>query len=423
MHSRERCHVITRNPNRELAISAGFPVRRHPFASWPQFNADEIDAACAVLRSGKVNYWTGEEGVQFEKEFAAYTGCRYAVAVSNGTVALELSLRAMGIEPGDEVVVPSRTFIASASAAVMCRATPVMADVDRESQNLTAASIERVLSPRTRAVIAVHLAGWPCDMDPILALAREHKLKVLEDCAQAHGAAYKGRKVGSMGDAGAFSFCQDKIMSTGGEGGMITTNDEDVFRAAWSLKDHGKNYDTMNPRTTSPEFRWVHDSFGTNGRLTEMQAAIGRVQLRELDKRVAARRANAAALTHEIRNVAGLRLTIPLPEVDHAYYKYYAFLRPEGLRRDWERDRVAAALRAEGIPCFSGSCSEIYMEKAFSLAARPPARLPIARELGETSLMFLVHPTLVPSDMLDVARAIGKVLNVAINPAQRHVAA
>lgn len=414
--------MITENRNSELAINTGPPIREHPFAPWPQFSADEIGAACAVLRSGKVNYWTGEEGLQFEKEFAAYTGCRYAVAVSNGTVALELSLKAMGIGPGDEVVVPSRTFIASASAAVMCGATPVMADVDRESQNLTAASIEQVLSPRTRAVVAVHLAGWPCDMDSILELAGEHKLKVLEDCAQAHGAAYKGRKVGCMGDAGAFSFCQDKIISTGGEGGMMTTNDEAVFKAAWSFKDHGKNYDAMNPRPTSPEFRWVHDSFGTNGRLTEMQAAIGRVQLRELDDRVAARRDNAGYLMQQIGDVPGLRLTVPPPEVDHAYYKYYVFLRPQELRQNWDRDRVAAALRAEGIPCFSGSCSEIYLEKAFSMAARPHERLPVARELGETSLMFLVHPTLVRSDMLDAARAIRKVLNVAANPAQRQAA-
>lgn len=415
--------MIIENRNSELAINAGLPVRERTFAPWPQFSADEIAAACSVLRSGKVNYWTGEEGLQFEKEFAAYTGCRYAVAVSNGTVALELSLKAMGIGPGDEVVVPSRTFIASASAAVMCGATPVMADVDRESQNLTAASIEQVRSPRTRAVVAVHLAGWPCDMDPILDLAREHKLKVLEDCAQAHGAAYKGRRVGSIGDAGAFSFCQDKIMSTGGEGGMITTNDEAVFKAAWNFKDHGKNYDAMNPRPTSPEFRWVHDSFGTNGRLTEMQAAIGRVQLRELDDRVAARCANAGYLMQQIGDVPGLRLTVPPPEVGHAYYKYYVFLRPQELRQNWDRDRVAAALRAEGIPCFSGSCSEIYLEKAFSMAARPHERLSVARELGQTSLMFLVHPTLVQSDMLDAARAIRKVLSVAVNPVQRCVAA
>ncbi|HEX7961651.1 MAG TPA: DegT/DnrJ/EryC1/StrS family aminotransferase, partial [Terriglobales bacterium] len=222
-------------------------MRTEPFAPWPEFRENEVAAACAVLRSGKVNYWTGEQGLQFEREFAEYTGCRYAVAVSNGTVALEAALRAMGIGPGHEVVVPSRTFIASASAVVMCGATPVVADIDRNSQNLTAASIEQVLSPRTRAVVAVHLAGWPCDMGSILDLAREHGLKVLEDCAQAHGAAYRGRKVGSIGDAGAFSFCQDKIMSTGGEGGMITSNDESIYKAAWSFKDHGKNYSGTNP--------------------------------------------------------------------------------------------------------------------------------------------------------------------------------
>jgi dTDP-4-amino-4,6-dideoxygalactose transaminase len=422
MHSRERRLVITENQNSKLAIDAGVPVRKRPFAPWPEFSAGELAAASAVLRSGKVNYWTGNEGVQFEKEFAAYTGCRYAVAVSNGTVALELALKAMGIGPGDEVVVPSRTFIASASAVVLCGATPVIADVDRESQNLTAGSIQQALSPRTRAIVAVHLAGWPCDMDPILELAHEHKLKVLEDCAQAHGAAYKGRRVGSMGDAGAFSFCQDKIMSTGGEGGMITTNDQAIFKAAWSYKDHGKNYDAMHPRTASPEFHWVHDSFGTNARLTEMQAAIGRVQLRELDARLAARRANAGALTREIRDIAGLRMTVPPPEVSHAYYKYYAFLRPEQIRPGWDRDQVAAALRAEGIPCFSGSCSEIYLEKAFALRPRPRERLLVARELGETSLMFLVHPTLLQRDMLDAARAIRKVLNAAVKPVLRQAA-
>lgn len=423
MRGRERRHVITQNQSAELAIDGGAPVRTEPFAPWPEFRENEVAAACAVLRSGKVNYWTGEQGLQFEREFAEYTGCRYAVAVSNGTVALEAALRAMGIGLGHEVVVPSRTFIASASAVVMCGATPVVADIDRNSQNLTAASIEQVLSPRTRAVLAVHLAGWPCDMGSILDLAREHGLKVLEDCAQAHGAAYRGRKVGSIGDAGAFSFCQDKIMSTGGEGGMITSNDESIYKAAWSFKDHGKNYSGMNPRTSSTEFRWVHDSFGTNGRLTEMQAAIGRVQLRELDERVAARRNNADVLMQEIRDIEGLRLTVPPPGVGHAYYKYYAFLRPQHLRPGWDRDRVAAAIRAEGIPCFSGTCSEIYREKAFSLAIRPRRSLSVAQELGETTLMFLVHPTLRHSDMLDTARAIRKVLNAATGVGAESVAA
>lgn len=407
----------------ELAINSGHPVRTEPFAPWPEFCEDEVAAACAVLRSGKVNYWTGDEGVNFEKEFASYIGCRYAVAVSNGTVALELALRAMGLEPGDEVVVPSRTFIASASAVVMCGATPVMADIDRTSQNLTADTVERVLSPHTRAIVAVHLAGWPCDMDPILSLAHDRNLKVLEDCAQAHGATYKGRKVGSIGDAGAFSFCQDKIMSTGGEGGIITTNDESIFEAAWSYKDHGKNYRAMHPREHSAEFRWVHDSFGTNGRLTEMQAAIGRVLLRKLDERVTARQANAGLLTRELADVTGLRLTVPPPEIGHAYYKYYAFMEPQHLHAGWSRDRIAAAIRMEGIPCSTGICSEIYLEKAFSRELRICERLPTARELGETSLMFLVHSSLRRQDIFDTARAIKKVLNVATKPVLTHVAA
>jgi len=407
----------------KLAIDSGAPVRTQPFAPWPSFSEDEVAAACEVLRSGKVNYWTGDQGTQFEKEFAAYIGCRFAIAVANGTVALELALKAMGIGPGDEVIVPSRTFIASASAVVQCGATPVIADVDRNSQNLTAATVQSALSSRTRAIIPVHLAGWPCDMDSILELARNNNLKVLEDCAQAHGATYRGSKVGSMGDAAAFSFCQDKIMSTGGEGGMITTNDEAIFEAAWSYKDHGKNYRVMQSRAPSHEFRWVHDSFGTNARLTEMQAAMGRVQLRKLDDRVAARRANAITLTDAIANTPGLRVTAPPAEVGHAYYKYYAFIEPGALDDGWDRDRIAAAISAEGIPCSNGSCSEIYLEKAFPLQTRTRERLPVARELGETSLMFLVHSTLLHHDMLDTAYAIRKVLEVAAKPRLRQVAA
>jgi dTDP-4-amino-4,6-dideoxygalactose transaminase len=414
--------MITRNQQTNLAIDGGIPVRARPFPQWPEFCNDEIFAAHAVLRSGKVNYWTGEEGIRFEEEFASYLGCRYAVAVANGTAALELALRSMGIGPGDEVVVPSRTFIASASAVVLCGATPVFADVDRESQNLTAATVQRALSPCTRAVVAVHLAGWPCDMDPILELARERRLKVLEDCAQAHGAMYNGRKVGGIGDVGAFSFCQDKIMSTGGEGGMITTNDKAIFRTAWSWKDHGKNYAAMHPRMASSEFQWVHDSFGTNSRMTEMQAAIGRVQLRDLDRRIAARRANAECLTRELSGVAGLRLTVPPPEIGHAYYKYYLFLELRDLSDDWNRDRVAAAIRAEGIPCSGGSCSEIYLERAFSSEARPRERLPVARELGESSLMLFVHPTLSRNDMIETVRSIRKVLAAAVKPSLEQVA-
>src|SRR3981189_1340193 len=272
---------------------AASPVRTTPFAPWPAFEQDEIDAVRDVMVSGKINYWTGQEGRLFEKEYAAYVGSRYAIALTNGTVALELALAALRIGPGDEVIVPSRTFLATASCALMRGAKPVFADVDRVSQNITADTIRPLITPRTRAVIVVHLAGWPCDMDPILALAREHNFKVIEDCAQAHGAVYKGRNVGSMGDVAAFSFCQDKIMTTGGEGGLITTNDEEVWSRAWSFKDHGKSFDAVYHRHHPPGFRWLHESVGTNWRLTEMQSALGRVLLRKLPERVEARRRNA----------------------------------------------------------------------------------------------------------------------------------
>jgi len=396
----------------QLAIEGGKPVRSAPFAPWPYFEAEEREAVERVLESGKVNYWTGEEGRQFEREFAAYVGTKYAVAVANGTVGLELALFALGIGTDDEVVTASRTFIASASCAVMRGATPTMADVDRESQNVTAETIRQAITPRTRAIIAVHLAGWPCDMDPILELAREHGLRVIEDCAQAQGARYKGRPVGSMGDINSFSFCQDKIMTTGGEGGLVTTNNEEYWERAWSFKDHGKSYDAVYRRQHPPGYRWLHEQFGTNWRLTEMQSAMGRVLLRKLDSHVAIRRRHAERLNAAFSAISALRTTLPPADTFHSYYKYYVFVRPEQLGEGWDRDRIQAAIVAEGIPCFSGSCSEIYLEKAFD-GMRPEHRLPVARELGETSLMFLVHPTLSDQEIDDTIAAVRKVMEHA----------
>lgn len=392
---------------------AGSPARRRPFAPWPYFSEDEIEAALSVLRSGRVNYWTGEQGREFEREFAAYCGCARGVAVANGTVALELALRALGIGAGDEVVVPSRTFIATASAAVVCGARPVIADIDPFSQNLTAASVAAVLTPRTRAVIPVHMAGWPCDMPAIMELAQARGLKVIEDCAQAHGARIDGRPVGSFGDAAAFSFCQDKIMTTAGEGGLLATSDERVYKRAWSFKDHGKSYEAVFERQHPPGFRWLHESFGTNMRLSEVHAAIGRVALRKLDTWVDKRRRLARALIERLSPLPALRIALPPARVHHSYYKFYAFVRPELLRRGWDRDRIVQAIADEGVPCFSGTCSEIYLEQAFPAELRPLARLPVARALGETSLMFLVHPTLDLSDMDDVAAAVERVLAAA----------
>jgi len=397
-----------------LAIDGGTPVRSSPSAPWPYFASDEISSVTSVLQSGKVNYWTGEEGRLFEKEFAVFTGCDYAIALANGTVALELAIYALGIGHGDEVIVTSRTFIASASCAVMRGAKPVMADVDPINQNITADTIKAVITPKTKAIIAVHLAGWPCEMESIIELAREHGLKVVEDCAQAHGATYNGRPVGSLGDVAAFSFCQDKTMTTGGEGGMLTTNDRELWEKAWAFKDHGKSYDAVYNRQHSPGFRWLHESFGTNWRLTEMQSAIGRIQLRKLPEWIRIRQRNANALTKCFSGITALRVTIPSDDISHAYYKYYVFVRPDRLKEGWNRDRIIAAINAEGVSCFAGSCSEIYLERAFEREGlRPLGRLAVAKELGETSLMFLVHPTLNESDMNDVCKAVLKVMSVA----------
>jgi dTDP-4-amino-4,6-dideoxygalactose transaminase len=396
-----------------LAIDGGRPTVDKALPLWPQFALDEIEAASAVLVSGKVNYWTGEEGRNFEREYASYIGTRHAIAVANGTVALELALHALGIGVGDEVIVPSRTFIATASCVVMRGAVPVIADIDPISGNLTAETIAPLVNRRTKAIIAVHVAGWPCNMDPIMELARSRGIKVIEDCAQAHGATYKGRPVGSIGHLGAFSFCQDKILSTGGEGGLITSDDERLWNLAWSFKDHGKNYDAVYNREHPPGFRWLHESFGTNWRLTEMQSAIGRVLLRKLPERVQLRRRNAAILDREFSQIPALLVVIPPSDFGHSYYKYYVYVRPELLREDWNRDRLMAAIKAEGVPCSSGICSEIYLEKAFSTLMRPVRRLPNAAKLSETSLMFLVHPTLSVGQVSNIAAAVRKVLRVA----------
>jgi len=398
---------------KELMIAGGKPVRTRPLPPWPFFTEDQIEAAAAVLRSGKINYWTGEEGRQFEKEYARYVGCEHAVALANGTVALELALLALGIGPGDEVIVTSRTFIASASCVVVRGGIPLFADVDADSQNMTAETIWPLISRRTRAIIAVHLAGWPCDMDPINRLAKEHGLYVIEDCAQAHGARYKGRPVGSLGDVAAFSFCQDKIITTGGEGGMLLTNNRDVWKSAWSYKDHGKSWEAVYERQHPAGFRWLHECIGTNWRLTEMQSSLGRSSLAALDGWVESRRQNAAILTEHLSLIPGLRITRPPEDVYHSYYKYYAFCVPEKLKPEWTRLRIQEAITAEGIPCFSGSCSEIYLEAAFPDHLRPRGRRPVCEELGATSLMFLVHPTLSADDMLDTCRAIEKVMTVA----------
>jgi dTDP-4-amino-4,6-dideoxygalactose transaminase len=391
-----------------------------PFPPWPSFTDEEAAAVHEVILSNKVNYWTGQECRRFEEEFATWAGCKHAVALANGTLALDAAIKALDIGPGDEVVVTPRTFMASVSSVVNAGAIPVFADVDRDSQTLTADTIRAVVTPRTRAVIVVHLAGWPCDMDPIMALAAEHKLWVIEDCAQAHGAQYKGRPVGSIGHIGAWSFCQDKIMTTGGEGGMITTNDRALWSKIWSLKDHGKSWEAVYERKHAPGFRWLHESFGTNWRMLEVQAALGRIQLRRMATWHAKRVDYANRIWATAATLPALRVPALPSSISHAAYKCYVFVRPEQLLPGWSRDRMVNEISALGVPCYSGSCSEVYLEKAFDNTGwRPASRLPVAQELGENALMFLVHPTLRDADIEKTCRALIRIATQAAFALQR----
>lgn len=384
------------------------------FSPWPSFSSEEGDLVRDVLLSNRVNYWTGDEGRSFEREFAAWVGTSHAVALANGTVAMDIAWIALGIKPGDEIVVTPRTFLASASSIVNAGAVPVFADVDPDSQNITAQTVERVLTPRTRAILAVHLAGWPCEMDGLRDLAAARGLHLVEDCAQAHGARYHGRPVGGLGDIAAWSFCQDKIMTTAGEGGMVTTDNADWWSRMWSYKDHGKSWDAVYERQHAPGFRWLHESFGTNWRLPEIQSAVGRFQLRQMDAWHDARARNAGAILEAAGNSAVLRVPEMPDHIEHGWYKCYLFVRPEALKAGWTRDRLIAEIGARGVPCYSGSCSEVYLEKAFDGTGWLPAeRLPVARQLGETSLMFLVHPTLTSTEIEKTQSVISEVSRIA----------
>lgn len=384
------------------------------FSPWPSFTAEEVDAVAEVLASNRVNYWTGDRCRAFEKSFAEWAGSRHAVALTNGTVALDVALKALNIGPGDEVITTPRTFLASASCVVTAGAIPVFADVDRDSQNITADTIRAVLTPRTKAIICVHLGGMPCDMDPIMELAGEHGLKVIEDCAQAHGARYRGRSVGSIGHIGAWSFCQDKIMTTGGEGGMVTTDDPDLWSFMWSYKDHGKSWEAVYERPHPPGPRLVHDTFGTNWRMIEMQAVIGLIQLERMAEWTDTRTRIARAIGNACAPYRALRLPSSPNHIVHGWYRFYAFVQPEALAPGWTRNRIIEAIAAEGVPCFHGSASEVYLERAFDGTGwRPPGRLPVARELGETSLAFLVHPTLTEREVHKTCDVIHQVMSQA----------
>ncbi len=370
------------------------------FSPWPSYTEEEAESVKNILLSNKVNYWTGNEGRKFETEFAEYIGTKHAVALANGTLALDLALKALDIGVGDEVIVTPRTFLASVSSIITAGAIPVFADVDLNSQNIEAYTIESAITNKTKAVIVVHLGGMPSDMDSLMELAEKYNFFVIEDCAQAHGAKYKNRSVGSIGHIGTWSFCQDKIMTTGGEGGMVTTNDNVLWKKMWAYKDHGKSWDTIYNKKHPPGFRWLHESFGSNWRLTEMQSAIGRIQLKRMKKWTKSRQDNARKINDVAQKFNVVR-TIKVPHyIEHAEYKHYIFVEPQNLASGWSRDKIITEIEKFDVPCYQGSCSEVYLEKAFdNTKYRPKERMTNAKELGETSLMFLVHPTLTSAEI------------------------
>jgi dTDP-4-amino-4,6-dideoxygalactose transaminase len=388
---------------------------------WPSFSSEEAEAVQRVLLSNKVNYWTGQESRLFENEFAKWSGSKYAIALANGTLALDVALKALNIQEGDEVIVTPRTFIASISCVVNIGAIPVFADIDLNSGNISPETIAQAITPKTRAIICVHLAGWPCDMDGIMALANIHGIKVIEDCAQAHGALYKGKSVGTIGHIGAWSFCQDKIMTTGGEGGMVTTNDKSLWCAMWAYKDHGKSYEAVYERKHPPGYRWLHESFGTNARMMEIQAVIGRIQLKRMAEWTLQRNLNSEILTKELECFLGPNGLLRIPtfacniecsrsakkcqtkesgQCRHAFYKYYVYLNIQKIGQGWNKERIIETINKAGIPCNSGSCSEVYLEKAFeSSKLKPTLRLSNAQSIGESAIMFYVHPTISEKEM------------------------
>jgi dTDP-4-amino-4,6-dideoxygalactose transaminase len=385
-----------------------------PFSPWPDFDADEKQAVLEVLDSNKVNYWTGQKGRDFEKQFAAYFDCKYAIAVANGTVALDLAWQALDLPKGSEVIVTSRTFIASISSIVLAGLTPVFADIDRNTQNITVETIKPHIGAKTSAILCVHLAGWPCEMDDILALAKEHKLFVVEDCAQAHGAKYKDKPVGGLGDIAAWSFCQDKIMTTAGEGGMVTTNNKALWGKVWSFKDHGKSWSAIYEKEHPPGFRWLHESFGTNWRMLEIQSVVGIKQLEKMPAWTEIRSAYSQQIFSTARCFSALRVPEVPDHIEHAFYKCYVFVEPDKLNTGWDRDRIIAEMSQLDVPCFSGSCSEVYKEKAFdNTGYRPKKTLSNAVELGATSLMFLVHPTLKQAEIDKCCNVFSQVMEQA----------
>jgi len=388
--------------------------------SYPSYNQNTLKKVQQVLKSGRVNYWTGNECKEFEKEFSKYIGNKYATTLSNGSVALELALKALRLKEGDEIIVSPRSFIISASCVFNLGLKPIFADVDNNG-NLSIQGIKNAYNKKVKAIIVVHLNGLVCDMDPILKFVKKNKIFLIEDCSQAHGAIYKGNKAGSFGDISTWSFCQDKIISTGGEGGMISTNNKRLWLKLWSLKDHGKNYRSVYFKNHKTGFKWLHDDLGSNYRMTEIQAVIGREQLKSLDKQIKKRNMIAKLYINELEDYytkykifkkPNFRYQTYLSKENnhnvHAFYRLNLFINKNKI----SQNKLIQQFNKYKINCGVGACPEIYREKIFKkLKLYPKKRLINSKLLGETSIMFPINPNASIKKVKLEINSIKKILN------------
>lgn len=352
--------------NDQLAIHGGTPAVRDSLPHWPAFDEPAIRGVEAVLRSGKVNYWTGRKGMEFEKRFAQWQGSRFAISTTNGTAALHVGLTALGVGPGDEVIVPSYTFIASSFSIVQAGAIPRFADVNLDDHCLSVESAERLVNERTKAIMPVHLYGNVCDMDQIHAFAERHKLFVIEDNAEAFGGSYQGQKTGTLGDMSACSFCQNKTFTTGGEGGMVTTDDEELAWLARSFRDHGYDVkDRLNLLELEQKLSYIHNMVGWNYRMTEMQSAIGLAELDRMDDwNMPRRRRNAKIIMDPLRDLPQIKfLPVDTPERQNGFYVMAFSLDIENMNCDI--GQFVAATGAEGAPCWRVFWPQCHTERAF----------------------------------------------------------
>jgi dTDP-4-amino-4,6-dideoxygalactose transaminase len=388
------------------------------------YNKKQIDSVVKILKKNQTNYWTGEECKNFEKEFSNYHNIKYSVAVSNGSVALEIVLKALKLKPTAAVIVAPRSFIISASCVLNMGLKPIFADVDLNG-NVNIEGIKKAYKPGVKAIIVVHLNGLSCDLDPIVKFAKEKKLYLIEDCSQAHGAIYKGKKVGTFGDIATWSFCQDKIISTGGEGGMISTNNKKLWEKCWSYKDHGKNYNSVFYKKHKTGFRWLHDNLGSNYRMTEIQAAIGRIQLKSLDNQLKIRNGIANIYLNELNDYYQKYHLLQKPDFKcqtcpfkqnekkcnkclHAFYRLNLFINKNKIKQI----ELIEQLNKNKINCSVGSCPEIYREKIFKkFKFYPKQRLSNAKLLGETSLMFPIDPARSMAKVKTEINSIKKIFN------------